>query len=155
MGAVVLVEMLRVRGLGDQVKVTSAGLGEWHIGERADVRTVQALAGRGYDGSQHRARLFDPDWFEVVDLVIALDRSHERALRQWAPTTVARDKVVLLRRFDPASAGESGRDLDVPDPYYDDDAFEHVLDLVEAACAGLADHLQRMLSAEIGRAARD
>ena len=42
----------------------------------------------------------------------------------------------LLREFDPASAGTD--DLDVPDPYYGaGDGFEQVLDLVQAACAGL------------------
>ena len=53
----------------------------------------------------------------------------------------ARAKVHLLREFDPASAGAP--DLDVPDPYYGgDDGFEHVLDLVEAACRGLLDELR-------------
>jgi protein-tyrosine phosphatase len=49
-----------------------------------------------------------------------------------------------LRRFDPA-LGDRPRasDLDVPDPYYDGSAaFAEVLGLVEAACAGLLDHVR-------------
>jgi protein-tyrosine phosphatase len=48
-------------------------------------------------------------------------------------------KLHLLREFDPDADG----DLDVPDPYYGgDEGFEHVLDLVEAACRGLLDALR-------------
>ena len=53
----------------------------------------------------------------------------------------ARSKLHLLRDFDPASARAG--DLDVPDPYYGgDEGFEHVLDLVEAACRGLLESLR-------------
>jgi len=68
--------------------------------------------------------------------MIAMDRSNWDDLRAMAPDQQARVRVRLLREFDPASAGEE--DLDVPDPYYGEgDGFERVLDLVQAACAGL------------------
>lgn len=146
MGEAVLRALLEDAGLSDHVAAVSAGIGDWHIGERADVRTLAALAGRGYDATAHRAKLFDPLWFDSVDLVVALDRGNERALRAWAGTDEARDRVVLLRRFDPRLAGMSGAALDVPDPYYDDDAFEEVLDQVEAACRGLTAHLGRLVA---------
>ena len=149
MGEAVLRELLRRVGLSRRVAVSSAGIGDWHIGERADIRTVGALDRRGYDASRHRARLFEPDWFDGTDLVIALDRGHERVLRAWARTEDSRDKVVLLRRFDPAVGDAVGRDLDIPDPYYDDDAFETVLDQVEAACRGLVAHLGRLVAAGV------
>jgi protein-tyrosine phosphatase len=64
-----------------------------------------------------------------------------RVLRRIAPDAEAAAKVRLLREFDPEAV--AGGDLDVPDPYYGgDDGFEHVLDLVEAACAGLLEHLR-------------
>ena len=54
-----------------------------------------------------------------------------------APTAADRAKIRLLRSYDPAAAGDPD-ELDVPDPYYGGErGFEHVLDLVEAACAGL------------------
>ena len=47
----------------------------------------------------------------------------------------------LLREFDPASAAAG--DLDVPDPYYGGaGGFEEVLDLVQAACAGLLEQIR-------------
>jgi protein-tyrosine phosphatase len=149
MGEAVLRDLVTRAGLSRRVTVGSAGVGDWHIGERADVRTLAVLGRRGYDASRHRARLFEPDWFDGCDLVVALDRGHERVLRAWAGTDGARDKVVLLRRFDPAAGGATGRDLDIPDPYYDDDAFETVLDQVEAACRGLVAHLGRLVAAGV------
>ena len=47
----------------------------------------------------------------------------------------------MLREFDPDDVGAG--DLDVPDPFYGDgDGFEHVLDVVSAACRGLLGELQ-------------
>jgi protein-tyrosine phosphatase len=130
----------------DAIVVDSAGTGDWHIGERADLRTLQVLAAGGYDGRAHRARQFDARWFGGRELVIALDRGHARTLRALAPDGTARAKVRLLRSFDPALSGHSsGPDdeaplLDVRDPYYEgEQAFVDVLRQVEAACQGLLD----------------
>ncbi len=126
-------------GLGDRVVSASAGTGDWHVGEPADPRTTDALARRGYDGSRHRARQFTSADFERNDLVIALDRSHERNLRAWAQSESDSDKVVLLRLFD-----EPGTDApDVPDPYYaGPEAFDEVLGMIESACRALFRQLE-------------
>jgi protein-tyrosine phosphatase len=51
-------------------------------------------------------------------------------------------KLALLREFDPAIS--PGDEPDVPDPYYGGEAgFERVLDLVDDACRGLLDHVDR------------
>ena len=142
MAAVVLDHRAAAAGLGDVVAVDSAGTGDWHIGERADQRAVAALAAAGYDGSRHRARQFDPSDFATVDLVVALDRGHERTLRAWAPDAPARDTVRLLRSFDPDAT-----DLEVADPYYGAaEGFALVLAQVEAAVPGLLAHVRRAMS---------
>ena len=146
MAEVVLRAMLLRAGLGDDVDVDSAGTGDWHVGERADLRALQALAASGYDGEPHRARQFDREWFAARDLLVALDGGHASLLTGMAPDAEAAAKVRLLRSFDPAAAGAP--DLDVADPYYaGDQAFTDVLGQVEAACAGLVDHIR----AELGR----
>ncbi|GAA2540987.1 MULTISPECIES: low molecular weight protein-tyrosine-phosphatase [Streptomyces] len=120
-------------GLDGLVEVDSAGTGGWHEGDGADPRTVTVLQENGY-GTVHTARQFDPSWFARLDLVIALDSGHLRALRRLAPTERDADKVRLLRSYDPAA----GDDLDVPDPYYGGaDGFDECLEMVEAASAGL------------------
>jgi protein-tyrosine phosphatase len=126
-------------GLGDHVVATSAGTGDWHVGERADERTLAALAAQGYDGSRHRARQFEQAHFAENDLIVALDRSHERVLREWARTEADADKVVLLRSFDP----EAGDELDVPDPYYaGTQMFDEVLAMIENASRALFRQLE-------------
>ncbi|MET8598788.1 low molecular weight protein-tyrosine-phosphatase [Streptomyces althioticus] len=120
-------------GLEDLVEVDSAGTGGWHEGEGADPRTVAVLRENGY-GAEHTARQFDPSWFRGLDLVVALDAGHLRALRRLAPTERDAEKVRLLRSYDPAA----GDDLDVPDPYYGGpEGFDACLEMVEAASHGL------------------
>jgi len=143
---------VRSAGLADLVDVDSAGTGDWHIGEHADRRAVNVLAAHGYDGSTHRARQFDPAWFDELDLVVALDGGHARTLRIWAANDLQRAKVHLLRSFDPELAGERHpAELDVRDPYYDGpEAFDEVLGQIEAACDGLTAHLSATLAAARG-----
>ncbi|WP_406457536.1 low molecular weight phosphotyrosine protein phosphatase [Streptomyces sp. NBC_01622] len=120
-------------GLGDRVEVESAGTGGWHEGDGADPRAVAVLAEHGY-GTDHVARQFQASWFSRLDLVIALDGGHRKALRRLAPAEHDAQKVHLLRSYDPAA----GYDLDVPDPYYGGlDGFEECLEMVEAASEGL------------------
>ncbi|MFE0792058.1 low molecular weight protein-tyrosine-phosphatase [Streptomyces mutabilis] len=121
-------------GLDGLVEADSAGTGGWHEGESADPRTMAVLAENGY-GLDHTARQFKPSWFSRLDLVIALDAGHLRALRRLAPTEQDADKVRLLRSYAPAA--DRG-DLDVPDPYYGGvEGFEECLEMVEAASDGL------------------
>jgi protein-tyrosine phosphatase len=135
--------MLPDAGLADRVVVDSAGTGRWHVGGPAAKRAIDTLRAHGYDAEGHFARQFDASWFADLDLVVAMDTDNYRALQQLAPPG-AGDKIVMLRSFDPASTSE---DLDVPDPYYGGaGGFEHVLELVEAACAGLVDDLRARLA---------
>ncbi|MFI1164858.1 low molecular weight protein-tyrosine-phosphatase [Streptomyces sp. NPDC020801] len=133
-------------GLDHLIEADSAGTGGWHEGDGADPRTVAVLEERGY-GSDHTARQFQPSWFARLDLVIALDSGHLRALRRMAPTEQDAAKVLLLRSYDPSA----GHDLDVPDPYYGGpDGFEECLEMVEAASAGLLAAVRELVK---GRAA--
>ncbi len=129
-------------GLGDRIVSTSAGTGEWHVGERADTRTLEALQRRGYDGTRHRARQFTPEDFDRNDLVIALDRSHERALSEWARGPADVDKLSLLLTFDAQPDGV----VDVPDPYYGGpEMFDEVLAMIESASRALFRQLEPAL----------
>jgi protein-tyrosine phosphatase len=148
MAEAVLRAKLDEAGLGDDVRVDSAGLGGWHVGGDADRRALAALTRRGYPLT-HAARQFDAAWFAERDLILALDRSNLSALRRLAPDAATAARVRLLRSYDPAAADDPNNldDLDVPDPYYGGpDGFEHVLDLVERACEGLVAELRRTVA---------
>ncbi len=142
MAEVVLRHQLTGRGLANLVTVDSAGTGGWHVGDPADRRARAALERRGYT-SAHSARQFDPVWFADHDLVLALDDENLRDLKRLAPTRDQAAAVRRLREFDPDAEA-----VDVPDPYYGGAAgFDEVLDQIEAACAGLVDHLADTLNA--------
>lgn len=148
--AEVVFRALAERAGVDSIQVDSAGTGDWHVGERADVRALRALQASGYDGSAHRARLFEPEWFEQRELIIALDRGHARTLRAWAPDEAARNRVRLLRSYDlalsTASLSEDNPLIDIADPYYDgDEAFARMLAQIEAAGAGLLEKVRARL----------
>ena len=117
---------------GLELRVESAGLGDWHVGQPPDERTQLHARKRGYDLSAQRARQVRPQDFEDFDLILAMDRGHLLALGRMAPAQ-HRTKIRLFA---------AGRD--VPDPYYGGaDGFEQVLDLVEAECRGLLEELRR------------
>ena len=136
---IVMRRLLDEAGLADEVEVSSAGLGDWHVGEGADPRSLAEMATRGYDGSRHRARQFDSAWFADHDLVVAMDDSHLRDLRRLAPPDDV-DNVALLMSF-------AGQHVDVPDPYYGGPGgFSDVLDMVEQGCRGLLETLRLQLA---------
>ncbi len=128
--------------LAARLDITSAGTGNWHAGEPMDPRARAALARRGYVDHGHLARPFETAWFDATDLVVCLDRGHQQTLVSLARGRTGDDRyldhLVMLRRFDPAAGGA----VDVPDPFYGDDAeFEACLDLVEAGCRGMISYL--------------
>jgi protein-tyrosine phosphatase len=134
MAETVFLDLVKRAGYEGAVTVMSAGTGDWHVGEPSDARTMAALESRGYDGSRHRAKQFDPAWFDNLDLVVVFDRSQERILRAWANTEQDRGKVQMLLSFDSQQAAQG----DVPDPYYSDAAmFSTVLGMIERASAAL------------------
>ncbi|MGO2050705.1 MAG: low molecular weight protein-tyrosine-phosphatase [Microbacterium sp.] len=141
MAEAVFRDLAEHQGLGPLLVTSSAGTGEWHVGERADVRTLEALERRGYDGSKHRARQFTAESFAENDLVVALDRTHERILRQWARDDDQKGKITMLLAFD-----RDADSLDVPDPYYADTAmFDAVLAMIETSTRGLFRQLEPAL----------
>jgi protein-tyrosine phosphatase len=144
--------LVREAGLEREIELDSAGTGAWHVGEAPDRRARAAARSRGIEleGSAREVALED---FEEFDLLLAMDRFNLESLRLLAPSDEGREKVRLLREFDPAveraaadphservslAEMEAMSKLDVPDPYYGgEDGFEEVLDLVRAACEGL------------------
>jgi protein-tyrosine phosphatase len=132
-------DQLRRRGLGDAVRVTSAGTGNWHVGSCADDRATRVLRAHGYS-TAHRAAQLNADHL-AADLVVALGRNHVRMLRQLG---VEDRRIRMLRSFDPRSGAHV---LDVDDPYYGDpEDFEDVLAVIEAALPGLHDWVDERLT---------
>lgn len=121
-----------------EIEIDSAGTGDWHVGHPPDRRAKAAGKRRGLD-VRGRARKISTRDFDEFDYLIAMDRTNLEDLLELAPREETRRKVALLRSFDP----DSPEGAEVPDPYYGDgDGFETVLDICEAACRGLLQHVR-------------
>lgn len=128
MAHVVLEARIAEAGLSARVAVTSAGTGDWHVGDPMDRRAAATLAAAGYDPSRHRARQWAAGGApEPADLVLVMDRQN------LADVGGASERVRMLRDFDVREPGS-----DVPDPYYGGDpGFEEVLAMVERTATSL------------------
>jgi protein-tyrosine phosphatase len=136
-GEIVLRAALEQAGLADQVRVSSAGTGDWHVGQSANPRAARVLRAAGYP-TDHVARQITADDLADIDLVLAADRGHLQELRRLTPHP---DRVRLLRSFDPNADTD-----EVPDPYYGPDAgFDDVLAMVEAATPGVVREIRELL----------
>lgn len=126
------------RGMGDRFHLDSCGTGAWHAGEPPDPRTLAVARSHGVRLT-HRARQLDGATdFQEFDLLLVMDRSNlQNILRAGCPS----GKAALIRSFDPALRSVSPalqNALDVPDPYSGGpEGFEHMYQLLHAACSGL------------------
>jgi protein-tyrosine phosphatase len=128
----VMQKMVDDAGLAQRVQVDSAGTHDYHVGEPPDERSQQHAARRGYDLSRQRARQLTRADFADFDLVLVMDDANQSAAHALCPPAQAH-KLHRLTDFCTRM-----RAHEVPDPYYGGaEGFEHVLDLVEDACAGL------------------
>jgi protein-tyrosine phosphatase len=120
---------------GIELRVESAGTGDWHVGQPPDERAQRHAGRRGYDLSAQRARQVEARDFEDFDMILAMDRGHLRVLQRMAgPGHHAKIRLFAV-------------DCDVPDPYYGGpEGFEKVLDLVEATCRDLLQDLKSATS---------
>jgi protein-tyrosine phosphatase len=132
--------LLKQRAPQLSVHLDSAGTHDYHVGEPPDRRTIAAARRREIDLSGLRARMVTASDFTDFDLILAMDESNARELRARAATIPrAGSKIRLMMDFVPDSPQR-----EVPDPYYGGpEGFEEVLDLLEAAAAGLLKELQQ------------
>ncbi len=131
--------MVAEQGLSHQIAVDSAGTAAYHVGNSPDKRSTAAAKKRGYDLSVLRARQAVEADFLEFDYILAMDHENLSNLQRIKPDN-SNSHLGLFLDFTQINEDE------VPDPYYGGDAgFEHVLDLVESASAGLLAHIKREL----------
>lgn len=147
-GEVVLRHRVEQAGLADLVTVDSAGTGDWHIGHDADPRAIATLVDFGY-AIDHTARQITHDWFDRIDLALAMDVSNYENLTLLMARVEATSELRMFRSFDPelADIPEPSEALTVPDPYYGADGdFVDVLRMIERAADGLVAQLPSRLA---------
>jgi len=148
MGEAVLRARVAEAGLAGRVEVDSAGTGDWHVGQGANPRTIGVLDAHGF-AHEHSARQITADWFDDIDLVLAMDEANFRDLQRMLDRSGAAAELRMFRSFDPdlSSIAEPDAALDVPDPYYGGpEDFEEVLAMVDKASAGIVEHVAAQLT---------
>jgi protein-tyrosine phosphatase len=115
----------------------SCGFESFHIGDSPDPRAQSTASRHRIDISNHRARLFSVEDFDVFDLIYVMDSGHYRKVMKHARDESDRSKVdYMLNVLHP------GKDLGVMDPWYhDQDAFEQVYVQLDKACEVLTRRL--------------
>ena len=125
-------------GWSDGIKIDSAGTHNYHPGSPPDERSQAHALARGIDLSGQRARQVVEADYEKFDLILAMDWDNLALLQDDCPPAQAH-KLKLFMNY---AAPELAFGQVVPDPYHGGEAgFERVLDLAEAASAGLLAHL--------------
>lgn len=133
----ILKHKIKERGL--DWTVDSAGTGSWHVGERPDPRSIAMARKKGIDISDQRARKFTVADFDRYDLILVMDSSNYQDVLRLAKTEEHRKKVELIMNF-----AAPGRNKNVPDPYWDDNGFEQVFDMLEEACEALIQKFEQV-----------
>lgn len=98
--------------LGLQLRIDSAGTGDWHVGRPPDPRAAAVAARNGIDVSGLRARQVSPADFYEFDHIIALDAQNLADLKSIRPADGTAELSLLLDHVD----GRQGEP--VADPYY-------------------------------------
>ena len=129
-------------------EVTSSGTSGWHDGESAHHLSEKTWKRAGYTYS-HISRKFQLDFFDSADLILAMDLTNRANILNGARTESDREKVFMLRSFDPALSeidptSPAAERLQVPDPWGEEiDAYQEVLDMIERATDGLIANLSQ------------
>jgi protein-tyrosine phosphatase len=134
----VFLALVKKDGLGQKIRVDSAGTSGWHVDERADRRSSATARERGVHLPSRSRRLVLED-FELFDYILAMDQENLENMLAMAPNAQARTRVHLFRDFDDSSSQGS----EVPDPSYGGPrGFDDVFDMCEASARGLLKELR-------------
>lgn len=106
---------------GVDMKIDSAGTGDWHLGRAPDPRSIAVAKKHGIDISGFKARLVETDDFYNFTHIIVMDKSNLANVQALAPKDATAEIFMLLG------------DAEVPDPYYGPDSgFDETWEQVNA-----------------------
>jgi len=118
-------------GLESSIFVDSAGTHGYHTGSPPDERSQATARAHGVDLSGLRARRFASADYREFDYLLAMDRGNladMQAIRPAGGSASAELMLAYSTRF---------RDREIPDPYYGNDGFELVFEMIDDASRGL------------------
>ena len=129
-------DLVESHNLSPASEVDSAGTHSYHVGSPPDLRSQATARSRGVDLSDLRARRFVSADFHGFDYLLAMDNGNLADMNALRPADTPKRAELMLRysrRFD---------EREIPDPYYGNDGFDLVYDMVEDAARGLLLHIR-------------
>lgn len=143
MAEAVFRDLVETEGLGERVRIDSAGTHSYHLGNEPHPETRAELARRGVAVGDQRSRLVTPADLESFDYVVAMDQANLEELRVLAHQLGGEDAIdaelSLLLEHAQELPGEAIDE--VPDPYYVG-GYDRVYELVLAGCEGLLEQVR-------------
>ena len=118
-------------GLGEAIRVDSAGTHSYHIGSPPDLRSQAVAKARGIDLGSLSARRFRAEDFVEFDYLVGMDRSNLADMLAIKPETATAGVELMLTYSDKFGQQE------IPDPYFGNDGFDMVFDMIDDAARGL------------------
>ena len=135
----VMKNLVEKKGLEDQFEIDSAGTIGYHAGEPADSRMKRHALDRGVELTSISRKINPQKDFNYFDMIIGMDDSNMSDLYDMATDEESRKKLYKMTDFCVNHTVNS-----VPDPYYGGaKGFEMVLDILEDACNGLFEQLNK------------
>ena len=140
-------QLVSEASLSDKIRVDSAGTGSWHVGELAHSGTLAVLQQHEivYDGRSRPLEMAD---FTAFNYILAMDHKNLAHIMrlinrgEWSAQqkrarfygSASQPEVALFLSY--ANRAGTVAEIEVPDPYYDDN-FEAAYDLVLRGCVAL------------------
>lgn len=128
MAEAVFRDLVKKAKLDDRFEIKSAGIGNWHAGERPHRGTREVLLRHGIDVNGMLAKQITTGDLERFDYIVVMDSENLSDLRS------SRVNTSKLSRLLDYAQDLNARD--VPDPYYDG-RFELVYELIRIGAEGL------------------
>jgi protein-tyrosine phosphatase len=114
----------------DSYEISSAGTGNWHVGDAPDPRSIEVARKNGIDISHQKGIHFSPYHFELYDYIFVMDTANYRDVIKLAKNDAEKQKVQPI--LDGLFVEEN---MDVPDPYFGGkQGFDNVYRMLYQAC---------------------
>jgi protein-tyrosine phosphatase len=114
--------------------IDSAGTGGWHAGELPDRRSIAVAKKYGLDITNQRARKLRSIDIDEFDVIYVMDSSNYNDVLDYTHTEEEMKKVIMIM-----NELHPGKNINVPDPYYNDNGFEEVYEMLDKACDKIID----------------
>lgn len=119
------------QGLEQKIHVDSAGTHSYHVGSPPDQRSQAMARTNGVELAGLRARRFISNDFTEFDYLIGMDHRNQADMLALKPEEGGAEVKLMLEY------SERFEQQEVPDPYFGEDGFDLVFDMIDNASRGL------------------